>query len=112
MGETVTWSGRYLRLTFNHTSLVDAWRPFSFFREVEIQGRFTQFEHEHHFAPMDDGTRMRDELRFAAPFPLFRGPLEKMLRNHLRNFLAERNALVKQVAESDEWHRYLDGQSP
>jgi membrane protease YdiL (CAAX protease family) len=51
---------------------------------------------------------MQDELRFAAPLN-FLGPLAErlVLRDYLLRFLAERNALIKQVAESEQWRRYL-----
>jgi hypothetical protein len=30
-----------------------------------------------------------------------------VLRRYLRGFLVERNAMIRWVAESDEWRRYL-----
>ena len=49
---------------------------------------------------------MRDEVRFTAPW----GVLGRVLaRRHLKEFLKERNAEIKRVAESEEWHKYLDG---
>jgi len=77
-----------------------------------ISGRFKHFEHDHHFAAMNDGTRMRDEIRFSAPWGMLGRLATRMfLRRHVTAFLAERNALLKHVAESDEWHKYLDGRS-
>ena len=59
---------------------------------------------------MNDGTRMRDDLLFEAPYGVFGRLAEGRLQRHLRKFLAERNALIKQVAESDEWRQYLEHQ--
>jgi ligand-binding SRPBCC domain-containing protein len=110
-GETVTWQGRHFGLNLRHTSRIDAWRPHSYFRDVMIQGVFARFEHEHFFAAMDDGTRMRDELRFSAPWgPLGRLAVKMFVRRHLATLLMRRNAMIKRVAESEEWHTYLDGQ--
>jgi aldehyde:ferredoxin oxidoreductase len=54
---------------------------------------------------MDDGTRMRDEIRFSVPW----GPVGAILaRKRLKAFLMERNAVIKRVAESEEWRRYLE----
>jgi ligand-binding SRPBCC domain-containing protein len=108
-GERVTWRGRHFGLKLTHESLLEISRPYSYFRDVMVRGAFAMFEHEHYFAPMNDGTRMRDELRFAAPL----GPLgwlaERMfLKRHLTKFLRRRNAVLKEVAESDQWRRYLD----
>ena len=111
-GQTVTWSGRHFGLRLQHTSLIDIWRPYTYFRDSMTHGHFAAFEHEHHFAPMNDGTRMRDDLRFEPPHGVLGRLLRNRLRNHLRAFLVERNAILKQVAESEDWHRYLDGQPP
>ena len=103
-GQTVTFQGHHFGLR-RHTSRIDVLRPYSYFRDVMVNGAFRRFEHDHHFAPMDDGTRMRDEVRFTAPW----GPLGRILaRRRLKAFLMERNAVIKRVAESDEWREYLD----
>lgn len=110
-GDTVKWSVRPFLLRLTHTSLVEVSRPFSHFREVMIAGVFARYEHEHFFAVMDDGTRVRDELKFAAPF----GPLGRMmetlvLRRYMTALLKRRNLALKQAAESDGWRLYLEGQ--
>jgi hypothetical protein len=68
------------------------------------------FEHDHHFATMNEGTRVRDEIRFEAPGRLGRLAEILLLREHLTTMLKKRNAYLQQVAETAEWHRYLDGQ--
>ena len=107
-GETVTFRGGYLGSRRSHTSRVEVLRPFSYFREVMTAGWFRHFEHDHHFAPMDDGTRIRDEIRFSAPSGLLGSLLTRFyLRRHLVRMLTERNALLKRVAETGEWREYL-----
>jgi ligand-binding SRPBCC domain-containing protein len=104
-GETVTFQGHHFGVR-RHTSRVDVLRPYSYFRDVMISGSFKRFEHEHHFAVMNDGTRLRDEVRFLIGW----GPLGRILaRKRLKAFLIERNAVIKRVAESEEWRKYLDG---
>jgi ligand-binding SRPBCC domain-containing protein len=108
-GQTVTWQGRHFGLR-RYTSRIDMWRPYSYFRDVMVRGPFVRFEHEHFFATMDDGTRMRDEIRFSTGWgALGRVAAKLLLRRHLTAFLMRRNAMIKRVAESEEWHRYLDG---
>lgn len=111
-GETVTWSGRHFGLRVKHTSRIDLWRPYFYFRDVMVEGTLAQFEHHHHFASMDDGTRMRDEVRFTAPAGLLGRLVEGRLRRHVAALQKRRNATIKQVAESEEWHRYLDNEPP
>src|SRR5271170_4308466 len=109
-GESVTFRARHLGRWWQHTSRIEALRPCSYFRDVMIAGAFRHFEHDHHFAPMDDGTRMRDELRFVLLWGLLGQLAAKMfVRNYLTELLTERNAVIKRVAESEEWRRYLDG---
>jgi ligand-binding SRPBCC domain-containing protein len=108
-GEFVRWQGRHFGKTFTHTNKIDGWRPYTYFREVMVDGSFVRFEQEHHFALMDDGTRMRDEIRFAAPYGMLGRMAEKtVLRRHLTKLLRTRNALIKRVAESEEWRQYLE----
>jgi ligand-binding SRPBCC domain-containing protein len=111
-GETVTFRGRHLGLKLRHKSRIDVLRPYSYFRDVMVSGVFSHFEHEHHFASMDDGTRLRDEIHFTAPWGVLgRFATRLLVKRHLTAFLLKRNAGLKQVAESEDWHRYLDGQS-
>jgi ligand-binding SRPBCC domain-containing protein len=108
-GETVQWQGRHFGRVMKHTSKIDGWRPYSYFRDVMVEGSFVRFEHEHHFAVMDDGTRMRDEIRFVAGYGLLGGIAEKkVLRRHLIALFKRRNTVIKQVAESEEWRGYLE----
>lgn len=105
-GDSVEWRGRHFGRWVTHTTKVDGWRPYSYFREVMTKGWFARFEHEHHFAMMDDGTRMRDEICFSAS-GMMGGMKEKIARRHLIQMLRRRNALIKRAAESQEWQRYL-----
>jgi len=106
-GEWVVWRGRHFGRWVTHTSKVEGWRPFSYFREVMTDGWFARFEHEHHFAVMDDGTRMRDEIRFSAA-GLTGRMAAKLVRRRLIGMLRRRNALIKQAAESEQWRKYLE----
>jgi ligand-binding SRPBCC domain-containing protein len=93
----------------SYTSRIEQIRPHTFFKETMVSGVFRQFEHEHHFARMDDGTRVRDEIRFDlgyGPLGRFLGP--RMLRSAMMKMLAERTRRVKQIAESGEWERFLE----
>jgi ligand-binding SRPBCC domain-containing protein len=111
-GETVTWCGRHFGLMLTHTSLIDRFDRPRYFRDVMVQGTFRSFEHEHFFeARADGGTLMRDELRFAAPLGPLGWTLEKLvLRQYLKRFLEQRNAVIQRIAESptEEWREYIE----
>lgn len=97
----------------DHISRVDMMRPYCHFREVMTAGIFRHYEHDHHFAPMDDGTRVRDEIRFS----LRMGPLGKMygamvVRSLLMRMLVDKNIELKRLAESAEWQRFVSVEVP
>ncbi len=94
-GQTVTFRARHVGKWRQHTTRIEALRPCSYFRDVMVDGSFRRFEHDHHFATMDDGTRMRDEILFVAPW----GSAGRLLaRRRLVEILKERNAFLKRVA--------------
>ena len=71
-------------------------------------GPFTRFAHHHYFEPRGAATLMRDVFDYQSPL----GPLGKLadrlfLAAHMTRLLAARNAVVKAVAESAEWAKYL-----
>ena len=107
LNNTISLRGRRFGLPFVHTTMIDAVRAPMYFREVGVEGMFSRFEHEHHFALMNDGTRMRDELRFSLPLA---GRM--LLRRHIVHLLKWRNAQIKWVAESQEWRRFLEEKTP
>jgi len=73
-----------------------------------VQGAFRFMKHDHFFRPLSSGqTEMRDTFCFAAPLPVL-GRLAEIifLRRYMRALLQERNAVLKQIAESSDWQRY------
>jgi ligand-binding SRPBCC domain-containing protein len=106
-GDRLIWPGRYLGLQLRYTTRIDLMRPCDYFREVLDTGCFHQFEHDHHFTPLNDGTRMRDEIRFTIPAGLL-GPMTAPLaRRYLVSRINLRNAILREVAESGSWHGYV-----
>jgi ligand-binding SRPBCC domain-containing protein len=107
-GDTVDWSGWRWGLRLSHTSRFEVIRPYTYIHETMAAGGFRTYEQELHFAPMDDGTRVRDEVRFTAPMGPLGLVLERvLLRQYVGRLLVERHRWLKQVAESGEWRKYL-----
>lgn len=107
-GQTVTLRGRHFGIPLTHTTKMEICRPFSYFREVMVSGVFKYYEHDHHFAAMDDGTRVRDEVRFCAPLGRLGRIAEKLvLKRYVIQLLKWRNTALKRAAESEEWHTYI-----
>lgn len=74
-------------------------KPHRFVDEM-VKGAFARFYHEHTFMPEAEGTRMTDTFDYTSPC----GPLGWLadawfLERYMRRLLAERNAVVKRLAE-------------
>ena len=114
MGEQVTWQARHFFVRQQLTSAITAFDPPGYFQDTMLRGAFRSMQHDHYFRELrsaGDGsprTEMVDEFRFSAPLPWLGGLAEFfVLRRYMRKLLRERNAVIQQVAESDEWRRYL-----
>ena len=108
LGETVTWEARHFGVKQRLTVRITAFdRPHSFEDEM-TQGAFASMHHRHLFEPAGDDTVMRDEFRFAAPLGILGRIAEGLfLTRYMERFLTTRNGILKRMAESDEWKRYL-----
>jgi hypothetical protein len=83
--------------------------PPSFFQVTMIQGIFRSMQADHLFRSLPSGaTEMKDIFSVAAPL-LFLGLLAEalFLRHYMLALLRERNAVIKNIAESSEWRHYL-----
>ncbi|HEU4558458.1 MAG TPA: SRPBCC family protein [Longimicrobium sp.] len=108
LDESVTWRARHLGVTQHLTSRITGYERPRWFRDEMVRGAFAWMVHDHWFDEVDGGTVLRDSFRFAAPLgPLGRIAETLVLRRYMTRFLEERNAVIKQVAESDEWRQYL-----
>lgn len=82
-------------------------RP-SRFVDAMVRGPFRAMEHEHLFLAEPSGTLMRDTFAYESPYGLFVRLADALfLERHLRRFLAERNRIIKETAESGRWKKYL-----
>jgi len=74
-----------------------------------IRGAFRSMNHDHYFRSLSpDETEMRDVFRFAAPLGILGRVAEfAVLRRYMRSLLCERNAVIREIAESTVWRQYL-----
>lgn len=109
LGEEVTWRARHFGVWQTLTSRITAYDRPRYFRDSMVRGAFRRFDHDHLFeSTADGGTLMRDVFDYAAPLgPLGRVAEWLFLSRYMRSFLEERNRLVKAVAESEDWTRYV-----
>ncbi|UZR97860.1 SRPBCC family protein [Chondrinema litorale] len=108
LGETVTWRAKHLgiyqQLTVKMTSLE---KPQFFVDEMQ-KGAFQSMKHLHKFDSQGDTTIMYDEFNFESPFGVIGKLFNRLyLENYMKSFLEIRNQSIKQIAESDEWSRFI-----
>jgi hypothetical protein len=87
--------------------------PPSYFQVTMIKGIFRSMQADHLFRTLPSGaTELKDIFSVAAPIP-FLGPVAEalFLRRYMLALLRERNAVIKQIAESSEWRHYLPSPS-
>jgi len=108
-GEQVTWQARHFFIRQHLTSAITQFDAPTYFQDTMLRGAFKSMQHDHYFRAISPAeTEMRDVFRFAAPL----GPLgwlaeRLVLRRYMAHLLHERNAVIRQVAASDEWRRYV-----
>jgi len=108
LGEQVTWRARHLGVWQTLTTKITAFDRPAHFRDSMLEGAFARFDHDHFFETDRETCVMRDVFDFDSPL----GPLGRLvdrlyLDGYMRSFLLERNELIRAVAESDRWRRYL-----
>ena len=109
LNDEVTWRAKHFGVWQNLTSRMTELRAPEFFQVTMVRGIFRVMQADHLFRTLPGGaTEMVDHFRIAAPLPVLGLLAEKLfLRRYMRALLLERNAVIKRVAESDEWRTYL-----
>ena len=109
IGQRVTWRAKHFAVWHQLTSEITAMERPVYFQDTMIRGPFRFMRHDHVWhARSADETEMRDIFRFAAPVPVLGRMIEiAVLGDYMRRLLRERNAVIKEIAESGAWQRYL-----
>lgn len=108
LGQEVTWRARHLGIWQHLTSRITEFeRPFHF-RDSMVRGAFRRFDHDHFFVQHGEITIMRDVFDFQSPFGILGRVADRLfLTGYMRRVLRTRNALIKMVAETEQWRRYI-----
>jgi ligand-binding SRPBCC domain-containing protein len=112
LGDQVTWRAKHFGFWHDLTSEVTAMQPPTYFQVTMVDGIFRSMRADHLFRSLPSGaTELRDVFMIAAPLPIL-GPIAEalFLRRYMMVLNRERNAVIKRLAESDEWQRYLPAQ--
>ena len=108
LGNEVTWRARHFGTWQTLTVRMTEFERPTHFADAMVRGAFKSMEHHHFFERSGDGTEMRDIFHFTSPFGVFGRLADALfLTRYMRSFLFERNRVIKAVAESDQWQKYL-----
>jgi len=73
-----------------------------------VAGAFKSMKHDHLFLEHAMGTQMNDRFEFQSPMGILGKIVDQLfLRAYMERFLVHRNGILKKLAESKEWSRYL-----
>jgi ligand-binding SRPBCC domain-containing protein len=113
MDGEVTWEARHFGVRQRLTVRVTAFDRPNHFQDVMISGAFEKMVHDHKFAEHSAGTLMSDRFEFKSPLGILGAIADQVfLSSYMRRFIVRRNKVLKQLAESKEWSRYLDYVQP
>ncbi len=107
-GSRLLWRGWKFGMPVKHETLITGYDRPTFFQDTMASGMFHEFQHDHRFQDIDGRTLLVDVVRFSLPF----GPLGKLVAKHIvvphvLRTMVKRFELLKRLAESDEWEKYL-----
>ena len=112
LSQEVTWRAKHFGVWQTLTSKTTAMEPPRYFQVTMVRGIFRFMQADHLFRSVKPGiTEMTDRFCIAAPLPVL-GPIAEaiFLRRYMLGLLRERNAVIRQVAESSDWQRYLQSE--
>jgi hypothetical protein len=109
LGQQVTWRAKHFGFWHTLTSEVTAMEPPTYFQVTMVKGIFRSMQADHRLRSLPSGvTELEDIFAIAAPLPIF-GPIAELLflRRYMMVLNRERNAVIRQLAESEDWQHYL-----
>lgn len=100
-GDRVARESTHLGLTLRRTHEVAAATPPLTYREVQVEGPFVEFVHDHEFERIDaTHTIVDDELTYELPWGALGDALDRAyVRGYLRRVLRERNRVLESIAD-------------
>ena len=106
--ETVTWEASHFGIRQRLTSVITKFDRPVHFQDVMVTGAFKSLTHDHFFTQDGAATLMRDVFDYVSPLG-FVGKIADsvFLKTYMVKVLRERNELIKRVAESGDWQKFV-----
>jgi ligand-binding SRPBCC domain-containing protein len=111
--DRIVWRGRMLGLPQMYESLITRYERPEFFQDTMVCGGFRRFRHDHQFIEIDGQTLLIARVWFSLPL----GRVGRIVGRwlvvpYVMKLLRRRVALLKHVAEGEEWRVYLEESEP
>ena len=108
IGDEVTWEARHFGVRQRLSVTVTAFDRPRKFQDVMISGAFKRMQHDHEFVAEPPGTLMVDRFEFESPLGFMGHIFDKLiLAAYMKRFLTRRNQVLKNLAESDQWKKFI-----
>ena len=108
LNDEVVWRARHLFKDRRLEIRITAMKNSDYFKDEQVKGDFKKMIHEHYFKPVNNGTLMIDQFSYELPWGILGKLADRIyLESYLKILLAERNAVIKKIAESNQWKQYL-----
>jgi ligand-binding SRPBCC domain-containing protein len=106
--ETVTWEALHFGFRQRLTSRITVFDRPRHFQDAMVSGAFKSFTHDHFFHKIEHGTLMKDVFDYRSPLGFLGKVADAIfLESYMTKVLRERNELIKSIAESNEWQRFI-----
>ncbi len=107
-GETVTWKAKHFGITQKLMSVISEMNSPFMFEDRMLSGAFKKIQHLHLFEEKEEKTTMTDIFEFESPLGILGKLFNKLvLTMYMNRFLENRNQMIKRIAETNEWKKYL-----
>lgn len=104
----VTWEARHFGVRQRLTVRVTAFDRPKRFQDAMVSGAFKRMVHDHIFEEHPEGTLMGDRFESASPVGILGRVADRLcVTAYMRRFIVRRNAVLKRLADSSDWGRYL-----
>jgi len=109
LNDTVTWEAVHFGIKQQLTSIITQFNSPFHFRDEQQKGAFKYFCHDHYFKVQNGKVIMTDRFEFSSPFGIIGKLFDKLiLKYYMKSFLLERNQVIKEFAETDNWKKVLN----
>ncbi len=111
-GDRLLWRGWKFAIPAFHETLITGYDRPTFFQDTMGRGYFSHFQHDHNFQFVDGQTVMWDIVRFSLPLGALGKAVGKyIVVPHVLGLMQKRFQLLKRLAESSDWERYIPSES-